>query len=63
MDRFKFVIKVWSCVWLLVTLLSMIIQHVVPSLPLLFKTMIISAIMVPAMVFLIIPLIGPPVKS
>jgi len=55
MNKMKYVIRLWFCVWLLVSLLSLIIQHTIPSTPLLLKTLVVTLIMVPTMVYLIVP--------
>lgn len=55
MPRLVFTIQVWLCVWLLVTLLSYAISWAALPVPMLGRTLIISTIMVPTMLFIIIP--------
>ncbi|QGY39044.1 hypothetical protein GM415_02460 [Pseudodesulfovibrio cashew] len=55
MAKLPFVFKVWLCVWVLVTLLSIAIRSLGQPLPLFVQTLIVSAILVPLMVYVIIP--------
>jgi hypothetical protein len=53
-----FALKVWLCVWPLVTLLTLCLRSLVRELPLIMQTMAVSGILVPLMVYLIIPLLN-----
>lgn len=55
MPRLVFTIQVWLCVWLLVTFLSYALSWAALPVPMLGRTLIISTIMVPTMLFVIIP--------
>lgn len=55
MRKLMFTLQVWLCVWLLVTLLNYTINWAGLLLPLPAQTMIISTILVPTMIFIIIP--------
>jgi antibiotic biosynthesis monooxygenase (ABM) superfamily enzyme len=53
-----FALKVWLCVWPLVTLLTLCLRSLVRELPLIMQTMAVSGILVPLMVYLIIPFLN-----
>ncbi|GAB7024444.1 hypothetical protein [Salidesulfovibrio brasiliensis] len=53
--KLSFTFQVWLCVWLLVTFLSYAISWTGITIPLPGKTLIISTLMVPVMLFIIIP--------
>lgn len=55
MNRVLFTFKVWLCVWILVTFLTAMIRWSGMDLPLALQTMLLSGVMVPAMVYVIIP--------
>ncbi|EGB15984.1 hypothetical protein DND132_2781 [Pseudodesulfovibrio mercurii] len=50
-----FVLKVWVCVWLLVTLLTAAVRSLAWQPPLFVQTMAVSGILVPLMVYVILP--------
>lgn len=58
MNKLIFTFQVWGCVWMLVTLLSYTIRWTGIQLPLFAQTFVISTIMVPAMIFIIMPIIN-----
>ncbi|WP_147822268.1 hypothetical protein [Salidesulfovibrio onnuriiensis] len=55
MAKFKFTLKVWVCVWIMVTGISLGMNMSGVSLPLPVRTLVLSGIIVPSMVFIIIP--------
>lgn len=59
MQKFLFVFKLWLVVWGMVTGLSLAIRWTGQDIPLVGQTAIISGIMVPIMVFIVIPLFKP----
>lgn len=54
-DRFKFSLLVWIAVYPVVTALSFAAGALLPDAPFAIRTLILSGIMVPIMVFAIIP--------
>lgn len=50
-----FVLKVWVCVWLLVTVLTAAVRSLAWQPPLFVQTMAVSGILVPLMVYVIMP--------
>lgn len=57
MATLSFVLKVFGCVWLMVTLLSALVRLAAPGLPLPAQTFLVCAVVVPSMVWLILPAI------
>lgn len=55
MPSLPFALKVWLCVWPLVTLLTAAVRALAWRLPLAMQTMAVSGILVPLMVYVIIP--------
>ncbi|OIQ50457.1 hypothetical protein BerOc1_02394 [Pseudodesulfovibrio hydrargyri] len=53
-----FALKVWLCVWPLVTLLTACLRGLARELPLIMQTMAVSGILVPLMVYVIIPFLN-----
>lgn len=56
-DRFKFSLLVWIAVYPVVTALSFASGALLPDAPFALRTLVLSGIMVPVMVFAIIPTI------
>ncbi|MEZ7197364.1 hypothetical protein [Pseudodesulfovibrio karagichevae] len=55
MPNLVFALKVWLCVWPLVTLLTAGLRSLAWELPLIVQAMAVSGILVPLMVYVIIP--------
>lgn len=50
-----FLLKLWFCVWLLVSGIIAALIWTVGVLPLMLQTLVVSGIMVPIMVYLVVP--------
>ncbi len=55
MSKMLFVLATWLCVWLLVCLLTMLINRLFPGLAMPLRAGITTAVLVPLMVYWIIP--------
>jgi antibiotic biosynthesis monooxygenase (ABM) superfamily enzyme len=53
-----FALKVWLCVWPLVTLLTAGLRSLSWELPLIVQAMAVSGILVPLMVYVVIPFLN-----
>ncbi|GEM_PF-1501935 len=55
MAKLMFTFKVWLCVWFMVTGLSFCIIRMGTPMPLVLRTLIVTVIVAPSMVYVIIP--------
>jgi antibiotic biosynthesis monooxygenase (ABM) superfamily enzyme len=55
MPSLRFALRLWTCVWVLVSALSALLQMFSAQWPLLLRTFTLSVMMVPLMIYLIIP--------
>ncbi len=55
--RWKFAIMVWLAIYPTITLVSFLIGDIIKSWPLPFKTLLMTGILVPLMVFVLLPLL------
>jgi antibiotic biosynthesis monooxygenase (ABM) superfamily enzyme len=55
--KWKFAIIVWLAIYPTITLVSFLIGDIIKSWPLPFKTLLMTGILVPLMVFVLLPLL------
>jgi antibiotic biosynthesis monooxygenase (ABM) superfamily enzyme len=55
--KWKFAIMVWLAIYPTITLVSFLIGDIIKSWPLPFKTLLMTGILVPLMVFVLLPLL------
>jgi antibiotic biosynthesis monooxygenase (ABM) superfamily enzyme len=55
--KWKFAIIVWLAIYPTITLVSFLIGDIIKSWPLPFKTLLMTGILVPLMVFILLPLL------
>ena len=55
--KWKFAILVWLAIYPTITLVSFLIGDIIKSWPLPFKTLLMTGILVPLMVFVLLPLL------
>lgn len=55
--KWKFAIMVWLAIYPTITLVSLLIGDTIKSWPLPFKTLLMTGILVPLMVFVLLPLL------
>jgi antibiotic biosynthesis monooxygenase (ABM) superfamily enzyme len=56
--KWKFAIIVWLAIYPTITLVSFLIGDIIKSWPLPFKTLLMTGILVPLMVFILLPLLS-----
>ena len=56
-SKWKFAIFVWLAIYPTITLVSFLIGDIIKSWPLPFKTLLMTGILVPLMVFILLPLL------
>jgi antibiotic biosynthesis monooxygenase (ABM) superfamily enzyme len=56
-SKWKFAIIVWLAIYPTITLVSFLIGDIIKSWPLPFKTLLMTGILVPLMVFILLPLL------
>lgn len=56
--RWKFAVMVWIAIYPTITLVSLLIGDYIKNLPLPLKTLIMTGILVPLMVFVLLPFLG-----
>ena len=56
--RWKFAVMVWIAIYPTITLVSLLIGDYIKDLPLPLKTLIMTGILVPLMVFVLLPFLG-----
>jgi len=62
MTKLKFVLKLWICVWILVTSINLAIKSTGLVLPMALHSLIVCTVMVPTMVFVIMPFLTRPAR-
>lgn len=57
-SKWKFAVMVWIAIYPTITLVSLLIGDYIKNLPLPLKTLIMTGILVPLMVFVLLPFLG-----
>jgi antibiotic biosynthesis monooxygenase (ABM) superfamily enzyme len=61
--KWKFALMVWIAIYPSITLLSYLIGDFIKNLPLAIRTLIMTGILVPLMVFILLPLLSKILKN
>jgi antibiotic biosynthesis monooxygenase (ABM) superfamily enzyme len=61
--KWKFAIMVWIAIYPAITLASFLLGDSIKNLPLAIRTLIMTGILVPLMVFILLPLLGKIMKN
>ncbi|OXA69501.1 hypothetical protein [Flavobacterium aquatile] len=61
--KWKFAIMVWIAIYPAITLASFLLGDSIQNLPLAIRTLIMTGILVPLMVFILLPLLGKIMKN
>jgi antibiotic biosynthesis monooxygenase (ABM) superfamily enzyme len=61
--KWKFAIMVWIAIYPAITLASFLLGDTIQNLPLAIRTLIMTGILVPLMVFILLPLLGKIMKN
>ncbi|HCQ13698.1 hypothetical protein [Flavobacterium sp.] len=61
--KWKFAIMVWIAIYPAITLASFLLGDAIQNLPLAIRTLIMNGILVPLMVFILLPLLGKIMKN
>lgn len=57
-SKWKFAVMVWIAIYPTITIVSLLIGDYIKNLPLPLKTLIMTGILVPLMVFVLLPFLG-----